>query len=185
MVDRPDKKVITIDGAQYTILEALGREQYAKVYISLGINELGYFNDKGFEDTFCELVDLVRELQPDAAIYLQNLPPVNPEKCKAYNQPYYVTNEKVAVYNEILGRVAADKKVVLVDVASALAGSDGTLPADGTSDGVHFTRAWYEKWLEYLMCHTVDPETYFAGQTAETAETAETPETTAAAEGVQ
>ena len=170
VVDRPDKKVISIDGQKYTILEALGREQYAKIYISLGINELGYFNDQGFEDTFCELVDLVRELQPDAVIYLQNLPPVNPQKCKEYGQAYYVTNEKVAVYNEILTRVAADKQVVLVDLASALSGPDGILPAEGTSDGVHFTRTWYEKWLKYLMCHTVDPEAYFAGQTAAEAE---------------
>lgn len=98
-------------------------------------------------------------------IYLQNLAPVNPDKCKANNQPYYVTNEKVAEYNEIFSRLAPEKQVVLVDVAAALSGEDGVLPREGATDGVHFTREWYEKWLAYLMCHTVDAEAYQAGQT--------------------
>lgn len=164
VMDRPDKRVISIDGTKYTILDALARKQYSKVFISLGVNELGYFNDSGFEEKFSDLLDMVRQLQPDAVIYLQNLTPVNPDKCKANNQPYYVTNAQIEVYNEIFARLAPEKHVVLVDVASALADEDGILPREGTTDGVHFTREWYEKWLEYLMCHTVDPEAYFAGQ---------------------
>lgn len=31
---------------------------------------------------------------------------------------------------------------------------------------MHFTKAWYQKWLAYLMNHTVSPEEYEAGQTA-------------------
>ena len=40
------------------------------------------------------------------------------------------------------------------------------LPADATVDGVHFTKAWYQKWLAYLMEHTVDAEVYQAGVAA-------------------
>ena len=50
-------------------------------------------------------------------------------------------------------------------VASALIDENGILPAEATVDGVHFTKAWYQKWLEYLMCHTVTPEAYQAAQT--------------------
>ena len=28
--------------------------QYAKIYISLGVNELGYFDDQGFYDNYCK-----------------------------------------------------------------------------------------------------------------------------------
>ena len=42
----------------------------------------------------------------------------------------------------------------------------GILPADTTVDGVHFTKAWYQKWLAYLMEHTVDAEVYQAGVAA-------------------
>ena len=51
-----------------------------------------------------------------------------------------------------------------VDVASALVNDAGNLPPEGTTDGIHFTRSWYEKWYAYLKTHTVDPAEYAAGQ---------------------
>ena len=54
-----EKKAITIDGQSYTILEALGRKQYGKVYLSLGINELGYFDDEGFYEAYCRALSLI------------------------------------------------------------------------------------------------------------------------------
>ena len=50
---------------------------------------------------------------------------------------------------------------------------DGILPAEGTVDGVHFTKDWYKKWLEFLMCHTVDQAEYEAGREAPAGEGAE------------
>ena len=164
VMDRPDKRVIAIDGKKYTILEALEARQYAKVYIALGINELGYNDNQGFADKYAEMLDAILALQPEAVIYLQNITPVNPAKCREYRQPYYVTNEQVTAYNEILARLAGEKRVVLVDVASALADEAGILPREATTDGVHFSKSWYKKWLEYLMCHTADPDSYFAGR---------------------
>lgn len=169
-----DRKVVELDGGTYSVAEALGRRQYAKVYISLGINELGYFNDQAFEDTFRAFLRQLRQLQPDAVIYLENLVPVNPDKCKEYKQPYYVTNEQVAVYNEIFSRLAPEEHVVLLDLASALSDETGILARENTVDGVHFTKAWYKTWLDYLMTHTVDPLEYQAGQSAPVAEEGET-----------
>jgi len=98
-------------------------------------------------------------------IYLENLAPVNPGKCKANRQPYYVNNDRVADYNAIFPRLAEEQQVVLLDVAAALSDADGVLPAEATVDGVHFTKDWYKTWLAYLMDHTVDAEEYAAGQT--------------------
>lgn len=160
------RKVAEIDGTKYSVLDALGRgRQYAKIYISLGINELGYFDDQVFADTFAAFLTQVKALQPGAVIYLENLAPVNPGKCKANRQPYYVNNDRVADYNAIFPRLAEEQQVVLLDVAAALSDADGVLPAEATVDGVHFTKDWYKTWLAYLMDHTVDAEEYAAGQT--------------------
>ena len=129
--------------------------QFIKVYPSLGINELGYYDDQGFHDKFAALIDRVRETQPGAVIYLQTLVPVNPELC-AENWPSYVNNDKVAVYNEIFKQLAEEKEVVLLDVGAALSTADGILAKENTVDGVHFTRAWYQEWLAYLQTHTVE-----------------------------
>ena len=164
------KQSIRIDGQKYTMMQALGLKQYGKVYVMLGVNELGYFNDQAFADAYSQMVDDIRAIQPNAVIYLQNLVSVNPEKCKANNQPYYVTNEKIAVYNDIIADIAEEKHAVLVDVNAALVDETGILPAEGTTDGVHFTKDYYVKWYDYLKIHTVDPDLYWAGQTAVTEE---------------
>lgn len=162
-----DREVVELDGGTYTVEQALERgPQYAKIYISLGINELGYFNDEAFHTTFGEFLEHVKAVQPNAVIYLENLVPVNAQKCAEYKQPYYVNNDRVAAYNAIFPQLAEEHQVILLDVADALTDDNGVLPADATVDGVHFTRAWYEKWLDFLMNHTVDPEQYTAGQTA-------------------
>ncbi|MEQ2457135.1 GDSL-type esterase/lipase family protein [Flavonifractor hominis] len=162
-----NRKVVELNGTKYTVVEALEKgPQYAKIYISLGINELGYFNDDAFHNTFGEFLAQVKALQPNAIIYLENLVPVNAEQCAANNQPSYVNNDRVADYNAIFPQLAQEYQVVLLDVADALTDENGILPADATVDGVHFTKTWYENWLAFLMEHTVDPDAYAAGQAA-------------------
>jgi len=160
------RRVAEVDGEKYTVLEALEKgRQYQKIYISLGINELGYGNTQGFADTFGEFLDQVKTLQPEAVIYLETLVPVNPAKCRANRQPYYVTNDQVYEYNAIFPQLALEKQVVLLDVAAAFSNEEGILPAEDTADGVHFVKRVYQDWLAYLMCHTVDAAEYAAGQT--------------------
>ena len=65
-----EKKALTIDGKDYTLLEALGLKQYGKVYLSLGVNELGYYDDQGFYESYLEAIDAIRALQPNAVIYV-------------------------------------------------------------------------------------------------------------------
>ena len=162
-----ERKIVELNGSTYSVVEALEKgPQYAKIYISLGVNELGYYNDDAYHQAFSEFLDTVKTLQPDAIIYLENLVPVNPQKCAEYKQPYYVNNDRVAAYNAIYPQLATEHQVALLDVASALSDENGILPADATADGVHFTKAWYQKWLAYLMNHTVSLEEYEAGQTA-------------------
>ncbi len=161
VVEDPDKKVIFSQGNYYTVLEALALGTYTKVYISLGINELGYYNDQNYEDAFVELITQVRAIQPDAVIYIQTLVPVNPDRALERGQPDYVNNDRIADYNAILRKITSEEQVVLLETAIALADEDGILPYDASTDGVHFVRAWYELWRDYLMTHPVESHLYF------------------------
>lgn len=149
-----NKKVIRSGNGKISILEALAQKEYGKVYIALGINELGYFNADGFADTFGQLVDAVRECQPGAAIYIQSIIPVNTGKCKANDQPDYVTNEGIAGYNAALAQVAEEKEVFLLGVPGALLDENGEMDREYSADGVHFKKEGYVIWRDYLMCHT-------------------------------
>ena len=174
--DKVDRKAVPLNGVgdKKTVLEWLDEKRYAKVYLMFGVNELGYGDDAAFTDAFSRTVDEIRARQPEAVVYIQSLVPIEPEKAYKTNPAAWLNNDNVARYNELLRQVCADKGVVYVDVAAALTDEGGGLPPEGTTDGIHFTRSWYEKWYAYLKTHTVDPAEYAAGQpVAETEEMSE------------
>lgn len=148
------KKVIRQEGEKLPILEVLAQKQYGKVYISLGVNELGYNAPQSFAETYGKLIDAVRDCQEDAKIYVQAIIPVNTTDCKNNQQPYYVTNDNIVPYNETLAAMAQEKKVYFVNVAEVMEGEDGELEDDLSADGVHFKKAGYQRWLDYLITHT-------------------------------
>lgn len=158
----PEKKVIQQGEETLSVLEVLGRKAYGKVYIMIGINELGY-STASYEEGLRTLVDRVRELQPDAVIYLQTLPPVNETMAAAYGLGSYIRNTKVNSFNEAIYRVAWEKQTALLDVAAIYRTEEGELAADMAVDGVHFYRQGYARWYEFLKTHTLDPAAYAAG----------------------
>ena len=159
-----EKKVFTIDGQKYTLAEALALKQYGKVYLSLGVNELGYYNDQGFYKAYCQAIDLIRQLQPHAVIYIQGLIPLNEDVIAASGGADYLTNEHLLIYNDLMKQAAEEKQVAFLDLNPQFAGEDGQLPADASSDGVHLKKAYCQQWLEYLKTHTVSYDTLYGTQ---------------------
>ena len=156
-----EKKAFTIDGTKYTLLDALGRQQYGKVYISLGINELGYYDDQGFYEAYCQTIDLIRQCQPHAVIYIQGLIPLNEDEIAQTGGASYLKNDHLLIYNDLMKQVAEEKQVAFLDLNPYFAGEDGQLPAEASTDGIHLRKAYCEQWLEYLKAHTVSYETLY------------------------
>ncbi len=150
---KDEEKVIRRGDQKVSVLDALAAGSYGKVYLALGVNELGYYDPEGFAQTCGEVVDAIRELLPDARIYLQSLIPVNTEKCKANEIPYYVTNEGIANYNTALENYFADKDVYLLGTPDGLLDETGEVLREYSADGVHFKREGYVLWLNYLAAH--------------------------------
>ena len=156
-----EKKAFTIDGTKYTLLDALGRQQYGKVYISLGINELGYYDDQGFYEAYCQTIDLIRQCQPHAVIYIQGLIPLNEDVITQTGGASYLKNDHRLIYTDLMKQVAEEKQVAFLDLNPYFAGEDGQLPAEASTDGIHLRKAYCEQWLEYLKAHTVSYETLY------------------------
>ena len=157
-----EKKVLTIDGKKYTLLEALAMEEYGKVYLSLGVNELGTYNDKSYYSSYCQAIDQIRLVQPHAVIYIQGLIPLNEDQIVAHNgNKYNLTNEHLRVYNDLMRQAAEEKQVVYLDLYSEFADENGVLPEDVSRDGVHLKKEACQQWLAYLKSHTVDFDTLY------------------------
>ncbi|MGO5023242.1 GDSL-type esterase/lipase family protein [Lawsonibacter sp. LCP25S3_G6] len=159
-----EKKAITIDGNQYTLLEALALKQYGKVYLSLGINELGYYNDQGFYDSYCQAIDLIRESQPNAVIYIQGLIPLNEDVIAETGGASYLKNDHLQIYNDLMKKAAEEKQVAFLDLNPVFADENGQLPRDASADGVHLRKAYCQQWLDYLKTHTVSYDTLYPSQ---------------------
>jgi len=148
------EEVIREGETKVSVLDALKKGDYGKVYLALGVNELGYFNPDDFARVYGEIIDAIREIQPDATIYIQAIFPVNAAKCKQYGQPYYVTNETIADYNAALAEECVEKEVWFVDIPPELLDENGEAQEDLSTDGVHFKKSGYTIWLDWLLCHT-------------------------------
>lgn len=157
-----DKKVLTIENEDYTLLEALALEQYGKVYLSLGINELGIYRDDRFYESYCEAIDQIRRLQPRAVIYIQGLIPLNEGQIVAANgNKFNLNNEHLRVYNDLMRKAAEEKQAVFLDLYSEFVNEGGELPEEASRDGVHLKKEACQRWLEYLKTHTVDFDTLY------------------------
>lgn len=150
------KKALKIGGEKYTLLEALEQQQYGKVYLCLGVNELGVYNDEGFYQAYLSAIDAIRACQPQAVIYVQGLIPLNEEDVAASGGKDYLENDHLRVYNELMFRAAQEKQVVFLDLYTAFADENGALPAGASRDGVHLNKEYCQQWLAYLQTHTVD-----------------------------
>jgi len=141
------------DGTSGTLLQALAQKEYKKVYIMLGINEIGY-TASSYYTGYSQVIDSVLESQPKAIIYVQAIIPVTKtlsDSSATYN------NERVIAFNEMLVQLCAEKGVHYIDTFSAFENDNKALPEEASFDGVHLVKEYCEKWLSYLRTHTVAP----------------------------
>ena len=152
-----EKKALKIGGEKYTLLEALAMDSYGKVYLCLGVNELGVYDDEGFYQSYLNAIDSIRALQPRAVIYIQGLIPINEEEIAASGGNVHLNNEHLRVYNDLMRKAAEEKQVVYLDLYSEFVDEEGKLPEGASRDGVHLKKDYCKRWLTYLQTHTVDP----------------------------
>lgn len=134
-------------GKKVTILEDMKTKDIDTVYIMLGINELGWSYSQVFVKYYGNLIDEIRKVKPNCKIYLQSIIPVT--KGKSDSDDIY-NNNNIRKYNELIKKLAQDKNVTYLDVASYLADSSGNLPSSASTDGVHVNKEYCLKWYEYL-----------------------------------
>lgn len=171
-VDEPKYAIFNVDGTDHTMIGALRQKEYKAVYIMVGVNELGY-PVESYEKGLSAFVDQVLDAQPNAVIYLQVMPPINDELARKNGLADYINNTNLTAFNEVLVRIAGEKRVVLLNTAEVYTDENGQLQADIAADGCHFKASGYPRWIEYLRCHVMDSQRYFYNR----ALTEEVPET--------
>ncbi len=140
-IPSPDGNAITIQQA----LSSVG--EIERIYISLGINELGWPSVDGFIGKYTELINMVKQTQPKAKIYVLAILPVTKERS---DSDATFNNTKINDVNKQIEKMAKDLGVTYLDCKSAVSDQSGSLVADASTDGIHLTKAYCEKWLQFI-----------------------------------
>ena len=142
-------------GVKTKIEDAIADMGAKKVYIMLGMNDIGLY---GIEDTLVNyqtLISLILQQSPDAQIYIQSMTPM---LATSNVMGSGLNNDKIAEYNERLLDLCEANNWYFVDVASVMYAEDGFLKYEYCSDpdsmGIHFTSAGCVAWVDYLFTHT-------------------------------
>lgn len=134
-----------------SVEEALEQSTFSKIYLMLGINEMGGNLDP-FVNRYQEVIDHLKELQPDAIIYVQAIIKVTEERSK---QGDYITNEGIEMRNEAISQMADNEKVFYLDVNPLICDESGGMIPSYTTDGVHLKAKYIEIWKDFLKSHAI------------------------------
>lgn len=142
-----DKAVTLDNGNKGTVMDAMKQRQFGRVYIMFGINELGWPYPDVFEEKYENLINNIKDVQPDAKIYVQSILPVS---YLAANTNAVFTNENINSFNEYVKKAAENTGAIYLDVGSAFKDENGALPVEASTDGIHLIREYCQQWMDYL-----------------------------------
>lgn len=146
-------KFCELNGEKVTLEEALSAKQYGKVYFQIGINEMGRGTVDGFMEKYAQSVEKIRELQPEALIFLQGIMKVTTEKSNADS---IFNNQGIQERNERIAQLADGITVFYIDVNEAVCDETGGLRADLTFDNLHLYGSKYGIWVDFLKTRGIE-----------------------------
>ena len=143
-------------GTKEDVSLVLQRKQYGKIYMMLGMNELGYGNTEMYLEKYREVVEQIREWQPNAIIYIMANLHVSREK---NNPETEFNNININDKNAASASLANGTDIFYLDANPLFTDEEGYLNAELSFDGVHLYAKHYDAWREFLLEHAVKPKT--------------------------
>lgn len=129
----------------------LASKQYGKIYIMLGINELGYAMESIMQKYENILKDIV-SAQPNAKIILCANIYVTKEKSAAVS---WLSWENINRLNNNIAALADNKTIFYLDANELFCDDSGYMDPAKTGDGVHPYATGYQEWAGWLQGHGI------------------------------
>lgn len=144
-------KVVQTGNGKVPIFNALPYNAFTKIYIKVGLNEMGS-SEQRFEEKYAEIIARLREMEPRAIIYIHAVLPVTANKSatdRTHNNPNIIAR------NASLKQFALEQKCYFIDAGGVLSDGNGCLRPEMTGDGIHLSSRYMGVWKQYLMEHAV------------------------------
>ncbi len=143
-----DKVSETKDTSSYNLAELLSERKFGKIYILLGINEIGYSHSSVVKN-YSTVIDYIRQYQPDAKIIIQSNMHVT--KKKSDSNPNTFSNSRIDELNRRLSELADNKKIFYLGFEEIFDGADGAMSSEYSGDGVHLYAKCYKLWRDWII----------------------------------
>lgn len=130
----------------------LSSKTYDKIFVNLGINEAGY-PISSLMGSYKDLLDMIRQAQPDAVIILQGI--LNVSKNYADGRSYF-TPDNINTINDEIRALSDDSSIYYIDINAYFSDANGYLDPDRTIDGCHLTEDAYKEWITYISVDVGD-----------------------------
>lgn len=157
-IDAEDNVHPVYEGEKYTVDEGCKVINPKKIFVMLGMNDIGLYGVDEAADNMIKLTDKITANCPDAVLYIESVTPM-----VAGNSLGDLNNENIRAFDEKLKTICAEKGYKYLDVYSAVDDGNGNLvyeycgdpPSDDNPDamGLHFTDEGCKVWADYLKAN--------------------------------
>ncbi|MCC8112133.1 MAG: GDSL-type esterase/lipase family protein [Ruminococcus sp.] len=138
-------------GENITFSQKLSQQQYGKVYIMLGLNELAVGSTESWAETYESVIEQIREAQPNATIYIQSILPVSASEDDPNGE---INNQSISTRNEALEQLKKpEDHIYYLNVGESVMDENSYLESSYTSDGIHLLGNSLSIWEDYLKSH--------------------------------
>ena len=149
-----DKKISVPKVGKLNLEELLSSKKFGKIYVMLGINELGY-NFNNTVNKYKKLVEYLQKKEPNAIIYIQ----ANLHVARKQSETNDIfNNHNINKFNNAISKIADNKKIFYIDINEKFDDESGSLSSDYTKDNVHIYGKYYTEWSDWLRNNTIKEE---------------------------
>ena len=145
------KKPVSVPNVgKVTLTELLNSKKYGKIYIMLGINEVGYKFSSTVEK-YSELIEFIKDKQPNAVIFIQANLHVTKSRS---DSDKVVNNTAINGLNAELAKLADGKSKFYLDANILFDDKTGGLSSDKSEDSTHLYAKYYSEWGKWIIRQT-------------------------------
>lgn len=133
-----------------TVEAVLTSKQYKKIFLMIGVNELGKGYASDYYDKYKEVVEQLHAWQPDAVVFIMGMMHVS---TKYSNDSDVFNNDNVNCRNAMVAELANGIDTFYLDMNEAVDDKKGGLKSEYTWDGIHLKAEYYGLWMDYMRAH--------------------------------
>jgi len=140
------------DGTEIDLGTLLTQKQYKRIYLMLGINELGY-SLSSIEKKYEAVTAQIKALQPEAELWLQanmHVTQGRSDKDPTFN------NTTINALNAVIRDIAARQGTHWLDINPVFDDENGHLGTNYTFDHTHIVGKHYKYWALWIYLQSAD-----------------------------